>query len=59
MAERVKVIDAPGVEDFEGEAILHAEDFTGVGSYVVKYEHDGAVEMVSVPARCVTFLDGE
>jgi len=53
----VRVTDAPGYEDFDGELILH--DTPPANMSVIGYVWDGKREVAVVPARCVTLLDEE
>jgi len=49
----VKVIDAPGYEDFEGVLLMEVPNVLGELMSVVGYEQDGVRDFEVIPSRYV------
>lgn len=52
----VRVIDAPGLEDFEGRLIVDVRTPSGQALSVVAFDQDGREHTDIVPSSCVAWL---
>jgi predicted membrane GTPase involved in stress response len=55
---RVRVTDAPGYADFDGELIMNVMSADDRPLSVVGFEWEGKREVALLPRTCVTVLDG-